>query len=945
MMTQATTQREIRVFLSSTFRDMDAERHYLVTRVFPEIRQICYQRMINFSEIDLRWGITEEAAHNGRTVQICLEEIERCRSLGIPPFFIGFLGERYGWVPQADDLAAYWQQSPDQRYAGLIRDALEENISVTELEIRFAFLAPPPDVAPISPASTPRVQMFLRDPALTATMASANAPQDVWFDRLPDGTPDSTRTAQLASLKQRLRQHFPQTIAIDGYDSVEQFGEAVRAYLLSAIDTLYPAEKMPNRWQQRTHEHAQFAAVRRRAYVPLTAFRQQIVSELNQGWMAISPEPWLITAPSGMGKSAFLADLESTLREKNRQAPMPWDDDYVPLEISELLSQDDNYRVFSHYIGADGDTTLDNWRNRLFWFLAEEGDSTEPASDDHHAWQQVMERVQRFRQRENATLVLILDAINQFDKPELAIHSLQQLEWPSRVLLVLSATPEVQSFLEQQKITWKCRSLPALTQEEREALCQASLSLVSKSLSGELTGQLISAPACDNPLFMRLVLEELCLHARHEALPERLTTLLACAGPGALFTSVLAASDRDFSSKLATRAACAIAASRRGLTHGELSRILAIYPSLKVPDSELVPLLARLAPYCQNSDGRLRLLHNTLYQALQDNDEMESCRERILGEIQDSSGFALAERTWQWLSLGEIDPVIRELSEVMAVIRLHEVDPALLHTVWQFSGIYDGRRLDPRFEQTFAWTAPDPAVLQNHLPAALSIFTWLRQSRAEKAATRWAEMIKPAVEDDKTPPGLKAHFYNTLTVLAQKTANPALAKEAMDQVLENLFNPGEAGMKMLAVTMSNMAQQLNAAGKSEQALELYQKAKVAALQPPRDPAVLANIIMQIAQIKAQSGNTAETEQHLQEAVALIEQMPPTPQRKIMLSSFYQELATVYLVEKNFARAVGLYDRAIAAVETIYSSDATEIRKLEESRDLFYRLAGEHGQTE
>jgi len=103
--------------------------------------------------------------------------------------------------------------------------------------------------------------------------------------------------------------------------------------------------------------------------------------------------------------------------------------------------------------------------------------------------------------------------------------------------------------------------------------------------------------------------------------------------------------------------------------------------------------------------------------------------------------------------------------------------------------------------------------------------------------------------------------------------------------------------------------------------------------------------MQIAQIKAQSGNTAETEQHLQEAVALIEQMPPTPQRQIMLSSFYQELATVYLVEKNFARAVGLYDRAIAAVETIYSSDATEIRKLEESRDLFYRLAGEHGQTE
>lgn len=945
-MTQATLQREIRVFLSSTFRDMDAERHYLVTRVFPEIRQICYQRMINFSEIDLRWGITEEAAHNGRTVQICLEEIERCRSLGIPPFFIGFLGERYGWVPQADDLAAYWQQSPDQRYAGLIRDALKENISVTELEIRFAFLAPPPDIAPLSSASTPRVQMFLRDPAVTAAMANADTRQDVWFDRLPDGTPDNTRTAQLALLKQRLRQHFAQTIAIDGYDSVEQFGEAVRAYLVNAIDTLYPAQQMPDRWQQRTHEHAQFAAARRRAYVPLTAFRQQIISELNQGWMAISPAPWLITAPSGMGKSAFLADLESILREKNRPAPMPWDDDYVPLEMSELLSQDDNYRVFSHYIGADGDTTLDNWRNQLFWFFAEAGDGTEPASGEHHAWQQVMDRLQRFRQNEKATLVLILDAINQFDKPELAIHRLQQLEWPSRVLLVFTATPEVQSFLEQQKIAWKYHPLPALTQEERGLLCQASLSQVSKSLSGELTGQLMAAPTCNNPLFMHLVLEELCLHGRHEALPERLAALLACTEPGALFTSVLQASDRDFSlPKLATRAACAIAASRRGLTHGELSRILAVYPSLKVPDRELVPLLARLAPYCQNSNGRLRLLHNTLYQALQSNDEMESCRESILREFQDSSDFALAERTWQWLSLGEIDPVIRELSEVMAVIRLHEVDSALLRTVWQLSGIYDGRRLAPRFEQAFEWRAPDAMTMQSHLPAALAIFTWLRQSRAEKAATQWAGMIKPCVDDDTTPPGLKAHFYNTLSVLAQKTANPALAKEAMEQVLENLFNPGEDGMKMLAVTMSNMAQQLNAAGKREQALELYQKAKVAALQPPRDPAVLANVIMQIAQIKAQSGNSAETEQHLQEAVALIEQMPPTPQRQIMLSSMYQELATVWLMEKDFARAVELYDRAIAAVQTIYRSDASEIRKLEESRNLFYRLACEHGQAE
>ena len=30
--------REIRVFLSSTFKDMEAEREYLLGRIFPEIR-------------------------------------------------------------------------------------------------------------------------------------------------------------------------------------------------------------------------------------------------------------------------------------------------------------------------------------------------------------------------------------------------------------------------------------------------------------------------------------------------------------------------------------------------------------------------------------------------------------------------------------------------------------------------------------------------------------------------------------------------------------------------------------------------------------------------------------------------------------------------------------------------------------------------------------------
>ena len=85
------SDREVRVFISSTFKDMMKERDYLIKEVFPEIRHRCHQRGIEFTEIDLRWGVTEKQAQHGKVIEVCLKEIDRCR-----PFFIGILGDRYG---------------------------------------------------------------------------------------------------------------------------------------------------------------------------------------------------------------------------------------------------------------------------------------------------------------------------------------------------------------------------------------------------------------------------------------------------------------------------------------------------------------------------------------------------------------------------------------------------------------------------------------------------------------------------------------------------------------------------------------------------------------------------------------------------------------------------------------------------------------------------------
>ena len=69
----------MRVFVSSTFRDMQQERDYLVKHVFPELRKRCRTRQVDFVEVDLRWSVTKEQTEQGEVLPICLAEIDHCR--------------------------------------------------------------------------------------------------------------------------------------------------------------------------------------------------------------------------------------------------------------------------------------------------------------------------------------------------------------------------------------------------------------------------------------------------------------------------------------------------------------------------------------------------------------------------------------------------------------------------------------------------------------------------------------------------------------------------------------------------------------------------------------------------------------------------------------------------------------------------------------------------
>jgi hypothetical protein len=88
-----------RVFVSSTFSDLIAERNALQERVFPELRRYCQERGARFQAIDPRWGVSEEAGLDQQTMNICLQELARCQTVSPRPNFIVLLGERYGWRP------------------------------------------------------------------------------------------------------------------------------------------------------------------------------------------------------------------------------------------------------------------------------------------------------------------------------------------------------------------------------------------------------------------------------------------------------------------------------------------------------------------------------------------------------------------------------------------------------------------------------------------------------------------------------------------------------------------------------------------------------------------------------------------------------------------------------------------------------------------------------
>ena len=283
--------RQIRVFISSTFRDMQADRDVLVKKVFPRLRKLCESRAVTWTEVDLRWGITTEQQAEGKVLPYCLAEIERTR-----PFFIGLLGERYGWVPESIPAELLEQQ----RWLG---EHIEH--SVTELEILHGALN--------NPAMAERALFYFRDPAYAAA-----APGGKKDDFVETG-PDAERTlGKLAGLKERIRtaarekklKYLPR----EDYANPDVLGSLVLADFTRIIDELYPAAEVPDPLDQEAARHEEYARSRRDLYVA----RPRYFELLDRQVESANP-PLVLTGESGCGKTALLANWVERYRESHPQ--------------------------------------------------------------------------------------------------------------------------------------------------------------------------------------------------------------------------------------------------------------------------------------------------------------------------------------------------------------------------------------------------------------------------------------------------------------------------------------------------------------------------------------------------------------------------------------------------------------------------------------------------
>jgi nephrocystin-3 len=545
--------RTVRVFVSSTFRDMQAERDYLAKVVFPELKDRMAKRNLHLVDLDLRWGVTEEEAEHGKVLEVILQGIDRSR-----PFFIGLLGERYGSLPDK-------VPEDTQRAFPWLRDY--SGYSFTSLEIVHGVLR--------NPELAKRSFFYFRDPQLANQI-----PESKRTDFLAE-SPEAAR--KLAALKEKIRstgapltENYPcrwdeQSSKVVG---LETFGQKVLEDLWTAICEEYPAEAPevdPVEVERQMHE----AFVEERSYLHVGRVDQ--AARLTHFVQGNDQRPVVITGESGCGKSAFLANWY------RRYAAEHPDDFVLAYFVGASPDSTNHYRLLRNMckelkrkFALEEEVPQED--KKLSEFFAQMLTSV-TATGSSSAWEQLSDNSPK--QARVRRVIVLLDALDQLTPLE-AAHGLGWLldYIPQNARLVVSSIEgeclDVLRRRDAEEIV-----LPPLSLDEQQQIIRALLGTWERKLDNRQTSALLAHPETKNPLYLRVALEELRLFGKFEQLTQRIDDLAPSIIE--LFDQVLARLEEDHGREFVAETFALLGCSRFGLSEVELLDLLSSEEAGRLP--------------------------------------------------------------------------------------------------------------------------------------------------------------------------------------------------------------------------------------------------------------------------------------------------------------------------------------------------------------------------
>ncbi|XP_033109971.1 uncharacterized protein LOC117111194 [Anneissia japonica] len=625
---QPKKRREVRVFVSSTFRDFQEEREALIKKAFRELNRLCTERGICFTYVDLRWGITKEQSEDGQTISICLREIDKC------PYFICLLGDRYGWSQK--------EVLPDKLLNRTYNVAIENHsrfnwidsfrfdTSVTRLEALYGALMN-------KESSINRSFFYVRDNQLKEDdlkimqeiQADMEAKEREDKERKEKGgeekeanktekqsgnienpKEDNNKTvseSESDGKKKALESfwHFEQQqkfrkiveesgMNVRKFKSVEEVQSKILEDLTRCVDEDFPPGTELTGLQREREAHEAFAEVRRRIYIGREDYFKAIDDYVSQD----TDEPFVILGRSGSGKSALIANWCTRYEEKKP-----------------------NHFVFMHFIGSSAESASHlNLLRRLYQEMKQFFNFPQPVpSSDRNL---VLDLPSWLKQAGNrGKVMLVLDALNQLDTGAGTKGDEQELIWlpkklPDGVKMVLSTLPG-KAYDAVQKNKWPTFEIFPLKPSEKKQIITDYMTLYAKTLSEEQMEMVIKADQTSNPLYLKSLMDEIRIYGSFYQLTNAIKTYLRADDPGKLFVKILERLETDFESGpyerpgLVKDTTTAIWCSNNGMTEAELTEYL------KVSSRIWSPFYLSLEGNLINRNGVLNFFHDHLRQAVE----------------------------------------------------------------------------------------------------------------------------------------------------------------------------------------------------------------------------------------------------------------------------------------------------------------------------------------